>query len=97
MTAVRCLDVYEAQKLAGMILGSEEMAAPIRGILNVFGSEVVVKLVDGSAHSILLAGGSEAEAFTDFMQSVLEGRHRVTVARVSGSSVLVAKSPVSDQ
>ena len=84
---VRCRDGYEAQKLASMILDSKLQVTFIREILNVFGTEVVVSLMDKSAHSIVMADDIEVENLVDLMQPVLDGTCRITRVAVSGSSI----------
>ena len=92
--SIACGDRYEAQKMAGLILvrkggdggsggggsgsGGETY---VTSVLNVIGNEVVISLKDGSAHSILLRDEASVEAFADFLQSVVEGEHRLVSAR----------------
>ena len=85
-----CRDGYEAQKLAG-VLGNEIYETLVTGILDVFGNEVVVSLRDGSAHSIILADGEQVDAFADFMQSVLEGCHRISNSTAAGNELELLK------
>jgi hypothetical protein len=87
---VRCRDGYEAQKLASMIFG-ESRETFVWKILNVYGCEMVVSLKDKSAHSIVLADEAQVEALADFMQSVLERMHRITMAEASDSAVEILK------
>lgn len=75
---VKCDDKYEAQKLAGLIYINEERATNITKILNVIGNEIIICTRDGSAHSIVFGDAVEVERFADFVQSVLEGVHRIT-------------------
>ena len=52
---------------------------------------MVVSLKDKSAHSIVLADEAQVEALADFMQSVLERMHRITMAEASDSAVEILK------
>jgi len=88
---VSCADRYEAQKLASLIYVSESGETHIVQVLNVIGNEMVISIRDGSAHSILLRDGSHAEAFTDFIQSVLEGQDRIAGTATFAEEVEIVK------
>lgn len=94
MIEVVCADRYEALKLTSLIQGAGKTKVPIRKIINVFDEEVIVGLLDGSAHSITLADARQAEAFSDFMQSVLEETHLIDTAKTDGLTVTLTKKPV---
>ncbi len=87
---IRCRDKYEAQKLASMLCGKDGRMS-VQEILNAIGNEVIVSLTDGSAHSIVLDDISDAEALADFMQSVLEGSHKIKSAAIDDRAVTAAK------
>lgn len=74
---IKCLDKYEAEKLASMIFIKEGMETYISEILNIIDNEIIVKLKDKSAHSILLEDSSQVEFFADFIQSVFEKQHKI--------------------
>ena len=74
---IKCLDKYEAEKLASMIFIKEGKETYIIEILNIIENEIVVKLKDKSAHSILLKDNSQVEVFADFIQSVFENQHKI--------------------
>lgn len=74
---IKCLDKYEAEKLASMIFIKEGKEMYITEILNVIDNEIVVMLKDKSAHSILLKDDSQVEFFADFIQSVFENQHKI--------------------
>ena len=90
-TIISCEDRYEAQKLASLIFIKEGRETYITSILNVFQNELVISLKDKSAHSILLRDEASVEQFADFVQSVLEGEHRIISTKVAGSSVEIVK------
>ena len=88
---IDCEDAYEAQKLASLIyVNSKE--TNIISILNMVGNELVIALRDRSAHSILLRDRLHAEAFADFMQSVIDGEHRITRTVTLDSTVEIQKA-----
>ena len=74
---IKCLDKYEAEKLASMIFIKDGKETYITEILNIIDNEIVVKLKDKSAHSILLKDNSQVEFFADFIQSVFEKEHKI--------------------
>ena len=74
---IKCLDKNEAEKLASMIFIKEGKETYIAEILNIFDNEIVVKLKDKSAHSILLKDNTQVESFADFIQSVFENQHKI--------------------
>ena len=74
---IKCFDKNEAEKLASMIFLKEGNEIFITEILNIVDNEMVVKLKDKSAHSILLKDNSQVESFADFIQSVFENKHKI--------------------
>ena len=87
-----CQDKYEAQKLASLIFPREGGETFITGILNIIGNELIVSLRDKSAHSVMLQDSAQVEALADFMQSVLEGEHRIADIETAGAKVGIVKS-----
>lgn len=49
-----CDDIYEAEKLAGLVAVQEDNSTYIHSIANVIENEIVIILKDRSCHSILL-------------------------------------------
>ncbi len=88
---IKCLDKYEAEKLASMIFIKEGKETYIIEILNIIENEIVVKLKDKSAHSILLKDNSQVEVFADFIQSVFENQHKIINASISDDEVEIIK------
>jgi hypothetical protein len=74
---IKCFDKTEAEKLSSMIFIKEGKETYIIEILNIVDNEIVVKLKDKSAHSILLKDNSQVESFADFIQSVFENKHKI--------------------
>ncbi len=74
---VSCEDKYECQKLASLIFIKDSNETYITKILNIIENEVVMELKDKSAHSVLLKDKYEVEIFADFIQSVLEKKHKI--------------------
>lgn len=88
---IGCADTYEAQKLAGLVYPGGDGEAYVREVLNVVENEIVVSGRDMAAHSIMLRDADSVERFVDFVQSVLEGAHRITGTEVYGDVVEIAK------
>jgi predicted CopG family antitoxin len=86
-----CEDRYEAQKLASLIYVKEDKDSFITGILEVIENEVVISAKDKSAHSILLKDKFEVESFADFIQSVVEKKHRITEIAIFNEVVEITK------
>jgi hypothetical protein len=88
---IKCLDKYEAEKLASMIFIKEGKETYIIEILNIIENEIVVKLKDKSAHSILFKDNSQVEVFADFIQSVFENQHKIIYTSISDDEVEIIK------
>lgn len=86
-----CEDKYEAQKLSSLIYVKENKDSFFTGILEVIENEVIISAKDKSAHSILLKDKYEVESFADFIQSVVEKKHRITGTVVSNNIVEITK------
>ncbi|MGI0102730.1 MAG: hypothetical protein ACREA7_09075 [Nitrosotalea sp.] len=88
---ITCEDEYEAQKLASLIYIKDNNEIFITGILEIIENELVMSLKDKSAHSILFKDRVEAEAFADFIQSVIDGVNRLTDTKVIQKIVEITK------
>ena len=86
-----CQDKYEAQKLASLIFIRDGKETFITEILNAYDNEIVVLLKDKSAHSILLKDSKEVESFADFIQSVIEKKHKIAGTRTVENKVEIKK------
>tara|TARA_B100000953_G_scaffold228590_1_gene190217 strand:- start:948 stop:1232 length:285 start_codon:yes stop_codon:yes gene_type:complete len=90
-TTIFCRDKYEAQKLASLIFVNETEETYIIEILNVIENEIVLSIKDKSAHSIILKDNNQVLLFTDFIQSVIEKKHRITDTKIVENSVEIIK------
>ena len=88
---ILCNDKYEAQKLAGLIFVNETKETYITEILNIIENEIVLSIKDKSAHSVILKDNNQALLFTDFIQSVIEKKHKITDTKIVESSVEIIK------
>jgi len=60
-------------------------------ILNAIENEIILSIKDKSAHSIILKDNNEALLFTDFIQSVIEKKHKITDTKIVENSVEIVK------
>jgi hypothetical protein len=90
-TTIFCRDKYEAQKLASLIFVNETGETYIAEILNVIENEIVLSVKDKSAHSIILKDNNQVLLFTDFIQSVIEKKHRITDTKIVENSLEIIK------
>ena len=86
-----CQDKYESQKLTGLIFVKESMETCITEILNVVENEVVLSLKDKSAHSVILNDNNQVVNFVDFIQSVVEKKHKITDTKLIDNVVKITK------
>ena len=90
-TTILCLDKYEAQKLGSLIFVSETKEIYVTEILNVIENEIVLLLKDKSAHSVILKDDNQVVNFVDFIQSVIEKKHKITDTKIVENSVEIIK------
>ncbi len=88
---IKCFDNNEAEKLASMIFIKDGKETFITEILNIIDNEIVVKLKDKSAHSILLKDNSQVESFADFIQSVFENEHKIVNTSIAEDEIEITK------
>lgn len=89
--SITCTDNYEAQKLASLIYIKEDNELFINGILEIIENEIVISLKDKSAHSVLFQDRTQAEAFADFIQSVIDDVNKITKTKVFENIVEITK------
>ena len=90
-TKVLCQDKYEAQKLASLIFVKESMETYITEILNVIENEIVLSVKDKSAHSVILKDNNQVVNFVDFIQSVVEKKHKIMDTLIIDNVVKITK------
>ena len=88
---VFCRDKYESQKLAALIFVKESMETCITEILNVIENEIILSLKDKSAHSVILKDNNQVVNFVDFIQSVVEKKHKITDTKLIDNVVKITK------
>ncbi|MFB5610783.1 MAG: hypothetical protein ACE5RT_03150 [Nitrosopumilaceae archaeon] len=88
---ISCRDKYEAQKLSGLLFTDDNKETFITQILNVVDTEVVVSLKDKSAHSVLFKSIQDVESFADFLQSIIEKKHKIVGTTITNDEVEIIK------
>ena len=86
-----CQDKYEAQKFAALIFVKESVETCITEILNVIENEIILSLKDKSAHSVILKDDNQVVNFVDFIQSVIEKKHKIADTKIVENSVEIIK------
>ena len=86
-----CQDKYEAQKLASLIFIKKEKETYITEILDVIENEVILSVKDKSAHSVILKDNNQVSIFTDFIQSVLEKKQKITDTAIVENTLKIIK------
>ena len=89
--AILCNDKYEAQKLASLIFVNETKETYITEILNIIENEIVLSIKDKSAHSVILKDNNQVLLFADFIQSVIEKKHKITSTKIAENSVEIIR------
>jgi len=67
------------------------METCITEILNVIENEIVLSVKDKSAHSVILKDNNQVVNFVDFIQSVVEKKHKITDTRIIDNVVKITK------
>ena len=91
LVTIHCRDKYEAQKLDSLIFVNETKETYVTEILNVVENEIILSIKDKSAHSVILKDKNQALLFTDFIQSVIEKKHKITDTKIVENSVEIIK------
>ena len=91
LVTIHCRDKYEAQKLDSLIFVNETKEIYVTEILNVVENEIVLSIKDKSAHSVILKDNNQALLFTDFIESVIEKKHKITDTKIVENSVEIIK------
>ncbi len=86
-----CRDKYEAQKLASLIFIDKTKETYVTKILNVIENEIVLLVEDKSAHSVILKDDDQSLLFTDFIQSVIEKKHKIMNTKIIENTVEIIK------
>jgi hypothetical protein len=86
-----CEDKYESQKLSSLIFIKESSETFVTKILNIIENEVVLEIKDKSAHSVLLKDRDQVEVFVDFIQSVVDKKHKIISTTIFEQEIEIVK------
>jgi len=86
-----CEDKYEAQKLSSFIFLKQGKETYIKEILNVVENEIILSLKDKSAHSVIFKDRKQVEGFIDFIQSIVEKKHKIIDTTTLDNKVTIIK------
>ena len=89
---ILCQDHYEAIKLSSLIFIKKGGETYIEEVINVIDNEIIISLKDKSAHSVILKNSREVDVFTDFIQSICEGIHKISYTKTYEEYVEIAKN-----
>ncbi len=89
--SIVCADEFEVKKFASLIFIKEGKETYITSILNVIENELIISLKDKSAHSIVLKDKANVEKFADFIQSVIDKKHKLVSTKISEYSIEIVK------
>lgn len=87
--SIECEDDYEAEKLAGMTAVQKDGSTFIAGLSTLLGSEIILKLRDGSSHSVVLASEEDAVKLQKLIQAVADGKFAVSSSSCFGRRALI--------
>ncbi|SVB54770.1 uncharacterized protein METZ01_LOCUS207624 [marine metagenome] len=59
--------------------------------MNIIENEIVLSIKDKSAHSVILKDNNQVLLFADFIQSVIEKKHKITSTKIAENSVEIIK------
>lgn len=74
----QCLDTYEAEKLTSIFSKQKDGSIFVVEIVKRIDSELVLRLKDGSHHSILLLNPEEAGRLDSFFRKLTENKLSIT-------------------
>ena len=91
-----CQDSYEAEKLTSIFALQKDNSLFISNIVRIIDNEVVVKLKDGSHHSILFKDDINSYKLEQFFKDLLSKKGRVIGTNYVGDVVFFNLSEIED-
>jgi acetylornithine deacetylase/succinyl-diaminopimelate desuccinylase-like protein len=87
-----CQDSYEAEKLASIFTPQKDNSLFVSNIVKTIDNEVVVKLKDGSHHSIMFRDEINSHKLEQFFEELLSRKGQVTDAKYVGDVAFISLS-----
>ena len=91
-----CQDSYEAEKLTSIFALQKDNTLFISDIVRIIDNEVVVKLKDGSHHSILFKDDINSYKLEQFFKELLSRKSRVIGTSYIGDVAFINLSELED-
>ena len=87
-----CQDSYEAEKLTSIFTPQKDNSLFVSNIVKTIDNEVVVKLKDGSHHSIMFRDEINSHKLEQFFEELLSRKGQVTDAKYVGDVAFISLS-----
>jgi hypothetical protein len=87
-----CQDSYEAEKLTSIFANQKDNTLFISEIVRIIDNEAVVKLKDGSHHSIMFKDDINSYKLERFFNELLSGNWQVTETNYVGDVAFISTS-----
>lgn len=87
-----CQDSYEAEKLSSIFTPQKDNSLFVSKIVKTIDNEVVVKLKDGSHHSIMFKDEINSHKLEQFFEELLSRKGQVTDAKYVGDVAFISLS-----
>ena len=87
-----CQDSYEAEKLTSIFTPQKHNSLFVSNIVKTIDNEVVVKLKDGSHHSIMFRDEINSHKLEQFFEELLSRKGQVTDAKYVGDVAFISLS-----
>jgi hypothetical protein len=84
-----CQDSYEAEKLTSIFTPQKDNSLFVSNIVKTIDNEVVVKLKDGSHHSIMFRDEINSHKLEQFFEELLSRKRQVTDAKFVGDMAFI--------
>ncbi len=91
-----CLDSYEAEKLTSIFALQKDNTLFVSNIVKIIDNEVVVKLKDGSHHSILFKDDINSYKLGQFFKELLARKSRVVGTNYVGDVAFINLGELED-
>ena len=91
-----CQDSYEAEKLTSIFALQKDNTLFVSNIVKIIDNEVVVKLKDGSHHSILFKDDTNSYKLEQFFKELLARKNRVVGTNYVGDVAFINLSELED-
>jgi hypothetical protein len=85
-----CQDSYEAEKLTSIFTPQKDNSLFVSNVVKTIDNEVVVRLKDGSHHSIMFRDEINSHKLEQFFEELLSRKGQVTDTKYVGDVVIIS-------